>query len=190
MCSGLFDTLPLNELTCMGSKGSLFSLSKMQLENATALFVVEVYCSRAKKKGCFEVWINPLSPKSDQHKISPCKYQCFVKQRGHENYGLDHTRWICLIFINFPPTTPAGDEKGQQITISILIVGFKGLSSAAEWTHYGLRTRYSQLLLCVKSHYGSCLSTPRYYRQQLPSKKTDVWMKKKRNRYWGYRHFW
>ena len=93
-------------------------------------------------------------------------------------------------FINFPPTTPAGDEKGQQITISILIVGFKGLSSAAEWTHYGLRTRYSQLLLCVKSHYGSCLCTPRYYRQQLSSKKTDVWMKKKRNRYWGYRHFW
>ena len=36
--------------------------------------------------------LNPLSPKSDQHKISPCKYQCFVKQRGHENYGLDHTR--------------------------------------------------------------------------------------------------
>ena len=31
-------------------------------------------------------------------------------------------------FINFPPTTPAGDEKGQQITISILIVGFKGLN--------------------------------------------------------------
>ena len=50
MCSGLFDTLPLNELTCMGSKGSLFSLWKMQLENATALFVVEVYCSRAKSK--------------------------------------------------------------------------------------------------------------------------------------------
>ena len=50
MCSGLFDTLPLNELTCMGSKGSLFSLSKMQLENATALFVVEVYCSGAKSK--------------------------------------------------------------------------------------------------------------------------------------------
>ena len=48
------------------------------------------------------------------------------------------------------------------------------LSSAAEWTHYGLCTRYSQLLLCVKSHYGSCLSTPRYYRQQLSSKKTDV----------------
>ena len=31
------------------------------------------------------VVLNPLSPKSDQHKISPCKYQCFVKQRGHEN---------------------------------------------------------------------------------------------------------
>ena len=39
-----------------------------------------------------QVIFNPLSPKSDQHKISPCKYQCFVKQRGHENYGLDHTR--------------------------------------------------------------------------------------------------
>ena len=42
--------------------------------------------------GIISVVLNPLSPKSDQHKISPCKYQCFVKQRGHENYGLDHTR--------------------------------------------------------------------------------------------------
>ena len=35
----------------------------------------------------------PLSPKSNQHQISPCNlYQCFVKQSGHENYGHDHTR--------------------------------------------------------------------------------------------------
>ena len=82
----------------------------MQLENATALFVVEVYCSGAKSK----------------------------------------------------------------------VVLRSELSSAAEWTHYGLRTRYSQILLCVKSHYGSCLCTPRYYRQQLPSKKTNILMKKKK----------
>ena len=41
MCSGLFHTL---SLFC------LFSLWKTQLENATALFVVEVYCSGAKSK--------------------------------------------------------------------------------------------------------------------------------------------
>ena len=34
---------------------------------------------------------NPLSPKSDQHKISPCKIQCFVKQSGFEDYGHDYT---------------------------------------------------------------------------------------------------
>ena len=35
---------------------------------------------------------NPLSPKSDQHQISPCAIDAFVKQSGHENYGHDHTR--------------------------------------------------------------------------------------------------
>ena len=34
---------------------------------------------------------NPLSPKSDQHEISPCKIQCFVKQSGYEDYGHDYT---------------------------------------------------------------------------------------------------
>ena len=34
---------------------------------------------------------NPLSPKSDQHEISPCKIQCFVKQSGFEDYGHDYT---------------------------------------------------------------------------------------------------
>ena len=34
---------------------------------------------------------NPLSPKSDQHEISPCKIQRFVKQSGYEDYGHDYT---------------------------------------------------------------------------------------------------
>ena len=41
--------------------------------------------------------INPLGPESDQHEISPCKIQCFVKQSGYEDYGHDHTRLIYLI---------------------------------------------------------------------------------------------
>ena len=36
--------------------------------------------------------LNPLSPKNDQHQISPCNINAFVKQSGHENYGHDHTR--------------------------------------------------------------------------------------------------
>ena len=36
--------------------------------------------------------VNPLSPKSDQHQISPCHINAFVKQSGHENYEHDHTR--------------------------------------------------------------------------------------------------
>ena len=32
---------------------------------------------------------NPFSPKSDHDQISLSLSQCFVKQRGHENYGHD-----------------------------------------------------------------------------------------------------
>ena len=71
--------------------------------------------------------INPLSPKRDQHQISPCNINCFVKQSGHENYGHDHTRQICLIFYQPLPTTSVGNEWGQQMRIQILILGFKGL---------------------------------------------------------------
>ena len=53
--------------------------------------------------------INPLSPKSDQHQISPCNNQYFVKHSGHENYGHDHTRRICLIFYQLLPTTSVGN---------------------------------------------------------------------------------
>ena len=41
------------------------------------------------------IGLNPLSPKSDQHQISPCNINVFVffnKQSFHENYGHDHTR--------------------------------------------------------------------------------------------------
>ena len=34
---------------------------------------------------------NPLSPKSDQHEISPCQIQCFVKKSGYEDYRHDRT---------------------------------------------------------------------------------------------------
>ena len=35
--------------------------------------------------------VNPLSPKSDQHQISPCNINA-LKDSGYENYGHDHTR--------------------------------------------------------------------------------------------------
>ena len=53
---------------------------------------------------------NPLSPKSDQHEISPCKIQCFVKQSGYEDYGHDHTRLTYLIFYQLLATTSVGNE--------------------------------------------------------------------------------
>ena len=68
---------------------------------------------------------NPLSPKSDQHQISPCNINAFVKQSGHENYGHDHTRWLCLIFYQLLPSPSVGNESGRQMRIPILILGFK-----------------------------------------------------------------
>ena len=50
-----------------------------------------------------------------------------IKQSGHENYEHDHTRYICFIFYQLLPTTSVGNEKGQQMRIQILILGFKGL---------------------------------------------------------------
>ena len=39
------------------------------------------------------VTFNPLSPKSDQHQISPCSINAlYIKQSGDENYRHDHTR--------------------------------------------------------------------------------------------------
>ena len=52
-----------------------------------------------------------------------CKTEC-----SWENYGHDHTRWICLIFYNLLPTTSGENEKGQQMTTQILTLGFKGLT--------------------------------------------------------------
>ena len=53
--------------------------------------IVEIYSDFGTKHDA--VMSFKLSPKSDQHQISPCiKYQCFVKQSGHENHGHDHTR--------------------------------------------------------------------------------------------------
>ena len=83
---------------------------KLLPSNAKRSLPVDV---RRSKTSLFKFPINPLSPKSDQHQISPCNYQCFVKQSGHENYGHDHTRWIrwiCLIFYQFLPTTSVGNE--------------------------------------------------------------------------------
>ena len=44
--------------------------------------------------------LHPLSPKRDQHQISPFNINANVKQGGHENYGHDHTR--CLILSTSP----------------------------------------------------------------------------------------
>ena len=52
-----------------------------------------------------------------------------VEQSGHENYGRDHTRRICLIFYQLLPTTSVGNEYGQQMRIQILILGFTGLNA-------------------------------------------------------------
>ena len=37
---------------------------------------------------------NPFSPKSDQDEISLSLSQCFVKQRGHENYRHDRVGFL------------------------------------------------------------------------------------------------
>ena len=39
---------------------------------------------------------------------------CFVKQCGHENYGLDHPRWICLIFYQLLTTPSVGKWIGAM----------------------------------------------------------------------------
>ena len=57
---------------------------------------------------------NPLSPKSDQNEISPCKIQCFVKQSGYEDYGYDHTRLIYLIFYQLLVTTSVEMSGGNK----------------------------------------------------------------------------
>ena len=53
--------------------------------------------------------LNLLSPKSDQHQISPCNIDALLNS-GHENYRHDHTRWICLIFYQLLLTTSVGNE--------------------------------------------------------------------------------
>ena len=37
--------------------------------------------------------VNPLSPKSDQHEISPYNVNALRKQTGHENWVHDQGRW-------------------------------------------------------------------------------------------------
>ena len=48
--------------------------------------------------------INPFNPRVISIKFHLVMYQCFIKQSGHENWGQDHIRWICLIlFLTISP---------------------------------------------------------------------------------------
>ena len=49
------------------------------------------------------IWVNPLSPQSDQHQISSCninalQHQCFVKQTGHVEYPVRVINFLWLLF--------------------------------------------------------------------------------------------
>ena len=45
--------------------------------------------------------INPFSPKSDQHQISPYSMITSIKREGNENQGHDHQIEIAMIFNKF-----------------------------------------------------------------------------------------
>ena len=48
--------------------------------------------------------INPLSPKSDQHQISPCNINALLNSVVMRITDMrSHTLWICLIFYQLPP---------------------------------------------------------------------------------------
>ena len=67
---------------------------------------------------------------------------------------------VCLIFYQLLPTTPVGNEAGQQMRIHLLILGFKGLNRGEFDSH----THFVVLLLeqtAVKRKWPHCHLSPR-----------------------------
>jgi len=73
------------------------------------------------------IFFNPLSPKSDQQKISPCNINALQNRVVMRIMDMISQDEFARYFINFPPLLLAGNEYGQPMRIQLLILGFKGL---------------------------------------------------------------
>ena len=100
--------------------------------------------------------LNPLNPKSDQHQISPCNINAFVKQSGHENITDTITQnefaWYAIIFSPLPLLEV---NKGNM-RIQILILGLKGLNKLSTGRWLQLKCSWMKIICTLTFQNKTC----------------------------------